>query len=161
MLILGKSHECFHFIFNRLQKFKMNIANAVITQDNSSLQSMGTDQLLDLFSLDQVIQPCVKIAWVKVQPCMVKSLWRVVVKRQGKETCKFLARDSNPQPHFYIYCDYTLNALYTRCFAPGVAASTCSYSITVLLSSPTLLPLHFVTLSIHIVYGLPLLELYL
>ncbi|XP_033630416.1 TATA-binding protein-associated factor 172-like [Asterias rubens] len=36
-----------------LQKFKMNIANAVITQDNSSLQSMGTDQLLDLFSLDQ------------------------------------------------------------------------------------------------------------
>ncbi|XP_038069588.1 TATA-binding protein-associated factor 172-like isoform X2 [Patiria miniata] len=36
-----------------LQKFKMNIANTVITQDNSSLQSMGTDQLLDLFSLDQ------------------------------------------------------------------------------------------------------------
>lgn len=30
----------------------MNLANTVITQDNSSLQSMGTDQLLDLFSLD-------------------------------------------------------------------------------------------------------------
>ncbi|XP_072029618.1 TATA-binding protein-associated factor 172-like [Amphiura filiformis] len=36
-----------------LQKFKLNIANTVITQDNASLHSMGTDQLLDLFSLDQ------------------------------------------------------------------------------------------------------------
>ncbi|XP_041362673.1 TATA-binding protein-associated factor 172-like isoform X2 [Gigantopelta aegis] len=35
-----------------LQKFKLTIANTVITQDNSSLQSMGTDQLLDLFTLD-------------------------------------------------------------------------------------------------------------
>ena len=30
----------------------MNIANTVISQENSSLASMGTDQLLDLFSLD-------------------------------------------------------------------------------------------------------------
>ncbi|CAG2199104.1 BTAF1 [Mytilus edulis] len=36
-----------------LQKFKMTIANTVISQENSSLQSMGTDQLLDLFSLDE------------------------------------------------------------------------------------------------------------
>lgn len=36
-----------------LQKFKMNIANTVISQENSSLQSMGTDQLLDLFTLDK------------------------------------------------------------------------------------------------------------
>ncbi|XP_043911576.1 TATA-binding protein-associated factor 172 [Protopterus annectens] len=36
-----------------LQKFKMNIANTVISQDNASLQSMGTDQLLDLFTLDK------------------------------------------------------------------------------------------------------------
>ncbi|CAH1794395.1 unnamed protein product [Owenia fusiformis] len=35
-----------------LQKFKLNIANTVISQENSSLQTMGTDQLLDLFSLD-------------------------------------------------------------------------------------------------------------
>ncbi|XP_061168195.1 TATA-binding protein-associated factor 172-like [Saccostrea echinata] len=45
-----------------LQKFKMTIANTIISQDNSSLQTMGTDQLLDLFSLDdqakgQVIAP--------------------------------------------------------------------------------------------------------
>lgn len=37
-----------------LQKFKMSIANTVISQDNASLQSMGTDQLLDLFTLDTV-----------------------------------------------------------------------------------------------------------
>ena len=30
----------------------MSIANTVITQDNSSLQSMDTSQLLDLFSVE-------------------------------------------------------------------------------------------------------------
>ncbi|XP_052007528.1 TATA-binding protein-associated factor 172-like isoform X3 [Xyrauchen texanus] len=36
-----------------LQKFKMTIANTVISQENASLQSMGTDQLLNLFTLDK------------------------------------------------------------------------------------------------------------
>ncbi|XP_054654807.1 TATA-binding protein-associated factor 172 isoform X1 [Dunckerocampus dactyliophorus] len=36
-----------------LQKFKMNIANTIISQENTSLQSMGTDQLLNLFTLDK------------------------------------------------------------------------------------------------------------
>ncbi|XP_039995012.1 TATA-binding protein-associated factor 172 [Xiphias gladius] len=36
-----------------LQKFKMSIANTVISQENTSLQSMGTDQLLNLFTLDK------------------------------------------------------------------------------------------------------------
>ena len=36
----------------RLQKFKLNIANTVITQDNSSLHSMDTSQLLDLFTVN-------------------------------------------------------------------------------------------------------------
>lgn len=40
-----------------LQKFKMSIANTIISQDNASLQSMGTDQLLNLFSLDKVRPP--------------------------------------------------------------------------------------------------------
>ncbi len=35
----------------------MNIANTVINADNSSLASMGTDQLLDLFSLDSSAKP--------------------------------------------------------------------------------------------------------
>jgi len=34
-----------------LQKFKLNIANTVISQDNSSLQSMNTSDLLDLFQI--------------------------------------------------------------------------------------------------------------
>ena len=40
------------FIFPRLQKFKITIANTVISPDNASLQTMGTVQLLDLFELD-------------------------------------------------------------------------------------------------------------
>ena len=40
------------YFFDRLQKFKITIANTVINQDNAGLQSMATDQLLDLFSLD-------------------------------------------------------------------------------------------------------------
>ena len=36
-----------------LQKFKLKTANSVITKDNSSLSSMATDQLFDLFSLDE------------------------------------------------------------------------------------------------------------
>ena len=34
-----------------LQKFKLNIANTVITQENSNLLSMNTSDLLDLFQL--------------------------------------------------------------------------------------------------------------
>ncbi|KAM9847490.1 TATA-binding protein-associated factor 172 [Aulostomus maculatus] len=36
-----------------LQKFKMSIANTIISQENACLQSMGTDQLLNLFTLDK------------------------------------------------------------------------------------------------------------
>ena len=41
------------FCYSRLQKFKLNIANTVISQDNSSLLTMDTGQLLDLFSVDK------------------------------------------------------------------------------------------------------------
>ncbi|KAF8977691.1 TATA-binding protein-associated factor mot1 [Entomortierella lignicola] len=34
-----------------LQKFKLNIANSVINQQNAGIQSMGTDQILDLFQV--------------------------------------------------------------------------------------------------------------
>merc|ERR1711862_859723 len=37
-----------------LQKFKLKTANSVITKDNSSLSSMATDQVFDLFSLEEV-----------------------------------------------------------------------------------------------------------
>lgn len=35
-----------------LQKFKLTIANTVISNENSSLITMGTEQLLDLFTLE-------------------------------------------------------------------------------------------------------------
>lgn len=34
----------------RLQKFKVQTANTVISGENSKLETMGTEQLLDLFS---------------------------------------------------------------------------------------------------------------
>ena len=34
-----------------LQKFKIDVANAVVTVDNSSLSTMDTEQVLDLFSV--------------------------------------------------------------------------------------------------------------
>lgn len=38
------------FPFRRLQKFKVQTANTVISGENSKLETMGTEQLLDLFS---------------------------------------------------------------------------------------------------------------
>ena len=37
-----------------VQRFKMNIANEVVTQQNGGLQTMDTDQLLDLFEVGDV-----------------------------------------------------------------------------------------------------------
>lgn len=34
-----------------LQRFKLNIASSVVTQQNSDLASLGTDQVLDLFNV--------------------------------------------------------------------------------------------------------------
>ncbi|ORY95444.1 hypothetical protein BCR43DRAFT_301359 [Syncephalastrum racemosum] len=36
-----------------LQKFKLNIANTIVNQQNSGLQSMDTDQILDLFNVGE------------------------------------------------------------------------------------------------------------
>ena len=46
----------FNFICS-LQKFKLNIANTVITQENSSLLSMNTSDILDLFQLGENQKP--------------------------------------------------------------------------------------------------------
>lgn len=40
-----------------LQKFKLTIANTVISNENSSLDSMATDQLLDLFEYSSIKEP--------------------------------------------------------------------------------------------------------
>lgn len=46
-------YQCLFVCLVRLQKFKLTIANTVISQENSSLKTMGTDQLLELFTLDE------------------------------------------------------------------------------------------------------------
>lgn len=56
-----------------LQKFKMSIANTIISQENASLQSMGTDQLLNLFTLDKVRPPSV-LSWFSVATLKVEKL---------------------------------------------------------------------------------------
>ncbi len=40
-----------HVMFFRLQKWKLHLANTVITKDNASLRDMRPDQVLDLFSV--------------------------------------------------------------------------------------------------------------
>ena len=38
-----------------LQRFKLNIANTVVSADNSSMNTMSTGQILDLFSLQRLV----------------------------------------------------------------------------------------------------------
>lgn len=46
-------NPCFNIIsvYSRLQKFKLLTANTVISSENAAMETMGTDQLLDLFQL--------------------------------------------------------------------------------------------------------------
>ena len=44
-----------------LQKFKMNIASTIVNQQNSGLASMDTNQLLDLFDVDENAAKLVEI----------------------------------------------------------------------------------------------------
>ena len=53
--MLDNSHSFLHAI--RLQKFKLHMANSIITQENSALQTMGTEQLVDLFSVESASNP--------------------------------------------------------------------------------------------------------
>ncbi|ORX49409.1 hypothetical protein DM01DRAFT_355501 [Hesseltinella vesiculosa] len=39
-----------------VNKFKLNIANTIVNQQNAGLKSMGTDQILDLFNVDDADQ---------------------------------------------------------------------------------------------------------
>lgn len=39
------------FYFSSLQKFKLLTANTVISSENAAMETMGTEQLLDLFQL--------------------------------------------------------------------------------------------------------------
>ena len=43
-----------------LQRFKLNIANSVVSSDNTSMNTMSTHQLLDLFSLQSYVNNVVE-----------------------------------------------------------------------------------------------------
>jgi len=40
-------------LLHSLQKFKLNIASSIINQENSGIESMDTDQIMDLFDLGE------------------------------------------------------------------------------------------------------------
>jgi len=40
-----------------LQRFKLNIASTIVSQQNSDLSSLGTDQILDLFQVSDTAAP--------------------------------------------------------------------------------------------------------
>ena len=42
-----------------LQRFKLNLANTIVSQDNRALSSMGTYQVLDLFNVGEVNWLCI------------------------------------------------------------------------------------------------------
>lgn len=46
-------YKRFLMYISRLQKFKMMTANTVISSENAAMETMGTEQLLDLFQLSQ------------------------------------------------------------------------------------------------------------
>ena len=48
-IIRTHSDTCPFLAHISLQRFKLNIANSVVTQQNSGLESMDTDLVLDLF----------------------------------------------------------------------------------------------------------------
>jgi len=52
-----------------LQQFKKNVSNAVISADNKSIGSMGTDQLLDLFQAPDPANPAGNVQTVRVIVC--------------------------------------------------------------------------------------------
>lgn len=69
-----------------LQKFKMNIASTIVNQQNSGLASMDTNQLLDLFDVDEnaaKLVETVKITLIKRKKMfLMMSLVVLLVKRQ-------------------------------------------------------------------------------
>jgi len=64
-----------------LQKFKLNIANTVISQENSSLLSMNTSELLDLFQLSEASEGgrlelvCMCFGGGSLLVSMVQGVW--------------------------------------------------------------------------------------
>lgn len=58
-----------------LQRFKLDVAAAVVNQDNVSLKGMDTSQLLDLFALKKELpKPSAKGQWPRPQGNVILNL---------------------------------------------------------------------------------------
>jgi hypothetical protein len=72
-----------------LQRFKVSVANAVINAENSSLKTMNTDQLLDLFTSTPASRKvrqsfvCSLLSW-EMFYFLIHSLARVSGKRRAE-----------------------------------------------------------------------------
>jgi hypothetical protein len=69
-----------------LQRFKLNIASSVVTQQNSDLASLGTDQILDLFNVSAEDAPPVV---AKDRPVGQKALLEGLGDMQDEGECTF------------------------------------------------------------------------
>lgn len=70
--------------FTRLQRFKLNIASSVVTQQNSDLASLGTDQILDLFNVSAVDAPAIV---TKDRPSGQKAILEGLGDLQAEDEC--------------------------------------------------------------------------
>lgn len=73
-------------IIHRLQRFKLNIASSVVTQQNSDLSSLGTDQILDLFNVSSSDAPTIVS---KDKPAGQKSILEGLGDLQAEDECEF------------------------------------------------------------------------
>lgn len=78
--------------FARLQRFKLNIASSVVTQQNSDLSSIGTD-VLDLFSVSASDAPASTKA-AKDRPMGQKAILDNLADLPPEEECMFPPRAS-------------------------------------------------------------------
>lgn len=70
---------------NSLQRFKLNIASSVVTQQNSDLASLGTDQILDLFNVSAEDAPPVV---AKDRPVGQKAILEGLGDLPDEEECE-------------------------------------------------------------------------
>lgn len=77
----------------RLQRFKLNIASSVVTQQNSNLDSLGTDQILDLFQVSAAADGPVPAAQEdQDRPVGQKALLEGLGDLQAEDECESLVR---------------------------------------------------------------------
>lgn len=98
--IMGWVLICGIKLINRLQRFKLNIASSVVTQQNSGLGSMNTGEVLDLFkvsaegeppkqkqstgvlSTSKILEGCVSVLGIK----LTNTDWRIYRRKTNMQS---------------------------------------------------------------------------